>query len=183
MPGDVAEAGAAVPAAFDFDAVFRSEYARVARVIARVVRDPGRAEDLAVDTFWKLCRTPAAQGENAAAWLYRSAVRIALDELRRRARRAKYEQIVAMLRRSPPTPDELFSSAEDQGRVRTVLAAIPPRDAELLLLRNEGLSYDELATTVGVSSLSIGTLLRRARTAFQKEYLKRYGEQSFGQPR
>ncbi len=177
MPSDVAVAGATRPATFDFDAVFRSEYARVARVIARVVRDPARAEDLAVDTFWKLCRTPAAQGAHAGAWLYRSAVRIALDELRRRARRAKYEQIVAVLRRSPPTPDELFSAAEDQGRVRAVLAALAPRDAELLLLRNEGLSYDELAAALFVSPASIGTLLRRARTAFQKEYLKRYGEQ------
>jgi RNA polymerase sigma factor (sigma-70 family) len=177
MPGDVAVAGVTRPARFDFDAVFRSEYPRVARVIARVVRDPARAEDLAVDTFWKLCRTPAAQGDNAGAWLYRSAVRIALDELRRRARRAKYEQVVAVLRRSPPTPDELFSAAEDQGRVRVVLAAIPPRDAELLLLRSEGLSYDELAGALSVSPTSIGTLLRRARAAFQKEYLKRYGQQ------
>src|SRR5687768_9908014 len=151
MPGDVAVAGATRPAPFDFDAVFRSEYARVARVIARVVRDPARAEDLAVDTFGKLCRPPAAQGANPGARLDRSAVRIALAELRRRARRAKYEQIVAVLRRSPPTPDALFSAAQDQGRVRTVLAAIPPRDAELLLLRNEGLSYDELAAALFVS--------------------------------
>jgi RNA polymerase sigma factor (sigma-70 family) len=177
MASDVAEAGATRPAPFDFDAVFHSEYARVARVIARIVRDSARAEDLAVDTFWKLWRTPAAQGENAGGWLYRSAVRIALDELRRRARRIRYEQIVAVLRRRPPTPDDLFSAAEEQGRVRTVLAAIAPRDGELLLLRNEGLSYNELAEVLCVSSASIGTLLRRARTAFQKEYVRRYGDQ------
>ena len=39
------------------------------------------------------------------------------------------------------------------------------------------ISYDELAAALFVSPASIGTLLRRARTAFQKEYLKRYGEQ------
>ena len=163
--------------AFDFEAIFRSDYARIARAIARVIRDPARAEDLAVETFWRLWRTPGAQGESAGGWLYRTAVRIALDELRRRARRARYEQVVTVLLRSPRTPDDLFSAAEEQGRVRAVLAAIAPRQAELLLLRSDGLSYDELATTLSINPASVGTLLSRAKAAFQKEYVRRYGEQ------
>ena len=71
---------------FDFEATFRSHYARLAGLIARVIHDPARSEELAVEVLWKLWRTPAAQGEHATGWLYRTAVRTALNELRRRGR-------------------------------------------------------------------------------------------------
>jgi RNA polymerase sigma-70 factor, ECF subfamily len=67
---------------FDIEAVFRARYAHVARVIARIVRDPARAAELAVEVFLKLWRNQQAQGEKAEGWLYRTAVRTALDELR-----------------------------------------------------------------------------------------------------
>src|ERR1700733_14095284 len=79
---------------FDIETVFRVQYGRVARVIGRVVRDPARAEELAVEVFLKLWRTPKAQGKNVEGWLYRVAVRKGLDELRRRTRRSHYESQV-----------------------------------------------------------------------------------------
>ena len=54
---------------FDFDSVFHSEYRRIVRVIARVVRDPARAEELAAEVLWKLSKTPKAQGENYGGWV------------------------------------------------------------------------------------------------------------------
>jgi RNA polymerase sigma factor (sigma-70 family) len=148
----------------------------VARAVARVIRDPARAEDLAVDAFWKLWKTPQAHGASAAAWLRRTAVRLALDELRRRARRARYEGVLIVFR-SPQRPDDLFSAAEEHGRVRAVLAAMPRRQAELLLLHGDSYSYDELASTLSLNPASVGTLLGRAKQAFRKEYVNRYGEQ------
>jgi RNA polymerase sigma-70 factor (ECF subfamily) len=58
-----------------------------------------------------------------------------------------------------------------------VLAALPKRDAELLLLRGDDVSYEELAATLSLSPASVGTLLSRARLAFRREYVRRYGEQ------
>lgn len=162
---------------FDFDAVFRSDYSRIARAVARVIGDPARAEDLAIEAFWRLSRTPRAQSENCGGWLYRTAVRLALDELRRRARRSRYESLLAIFSPAPLTPHDLFSNAETQGRVRAVLAAMPRRQAELLLLRTDGTSYEDLASALSINSASVGTLLSRARAAFRKEYVKRYGEQ------
>ncbi len=66
--------------AFDFEAFFHSHYDRIARAVARVVGDPARAEDLAAEAFWKLWQTPQAQGEKAGGWLYRTALRMALNE-------------------------------------------------------------------------------------------------------
>ena len=67
-------------APFDFEQTFRAQYERIARVIAGVVHDSARAEELAVEIFLKFWRNPKAHGENANGWLYRAAVRKALDE-------------------------------------------------------------------------------------------------------
>lgn len=173
---EVASSTRAGEAPFDFEATFRAQYERVARVIGRVVHDPARAEELAVEVFLKLWRSPQAQGDRAEAWLYRSAVRKGLDELRRRTRRARYESVLGLVR-AVPTPEEIHAATEQQERVRWVLAGIKPGHAELLLLRSQGLSYDELGAALDVNPASIGTLLSRAQQAFRKEYIKKYGEQ------
>jgi RNA polymerase sigma-70 factor, ECF subfamily len=170
------EAMKASERAFDFEAVFRDHYARIARVIARVVRDPARAEDLAIEVFLKLWLSRRAQPDNPGAWLYRVAVRRALDELRRQTRRARYESLVKFIRRVP-TPEETHSVHEERERVRRVLAVMQPRQAELLLLRSDGLSYEELAAALDLNVASVGTFLVRAQQAFRKEYIKQYGDQ------
>lgn len=161
---------------FDFEAVFHAHYERIARVIVRVVKDPARAEELAVEVFWKLWRNPGAQGPRARGWLYRAAVRVALDELRKQSRREKYERLFGLSRRVE-TPEEIQAASQQQRQVRTVLGALAARQAELLLLRGDGLSYQDIAETLELNPASVGTLLSRAQQAFRKEYLKRYGKQ------
>jgi len=160
----------------DIETIFRDQYERVARVIARVLRDPARAEELAVEVFLKWSRSPKARGENSEGWLYRVAVRTGLDELRRKARRSRRESLFGFAR-SSPTPEEIRAAREDQERVRAVLAVMQTRQAELLVLRSHGLSYDELAGALRLKPASIGTFLSRAEQAFRKEYIKRYGQE------
>jgi RNA polymerase sigma-70 factor (ECF subfamily) len=166
-------------APFDLEVLFRSQYGHIARIIARVVRDPARAEDLAVEVFLKLWRNPKAQGEKVEGWLYRVALRAGLDELRRQSRRARYERFLESVRatRAPSTPEEIHLATEEQDRVRFVLSSIEPRQAEFLLLRSQGFSYEEVASTLNLNPSSIGTLLSRAQQAFRKEYIKRYGQE------
>jgi RNA polymerase sigma-70 factor, ECF subfamily len=163
-------------APFDLEAIFLAKYGHIARVIARVVRDHARAEELAVEVFLKFWRTKQAHGEKAEGWLYRVAVRLALNELRQQVRRTRYERLLGFVHRTP-TPEEIFSATEGQQRVRSVLGAIAPRQAEFLLLRSQGLSYDEVASALDLNPASVGTLLSRAQQAFRKEYIKRYGKE------
>lgn len=158
----------------DLETVFLANYSRISRVIARLVRDRARAEELAVDVFLKWSLHPAAHGAGAVGWLYRTAVRCGLDELRREARRARLERLLAALRASPPTPADIHASSEEQRRVRAVLAALERRDAELLVLRSHGLSYAQLADALDIRPTSVGTLLARAERAFRTEYVRRY---------
>jgi RNA polymerase sigma-70 factor, ECF subfamily len=165
-------------APFDFEMVFRAHYGRVTRIIGRVVGDRARAEELAVEVFLRLWRKPSPQGENVEGWLYRVAVRAGLDELRRRTRRARYESLLSVLfvRSTPATPEQIRCTNEEQERVRLILGLLRPRQAELLLLRSHGFSYEEVASIAKLNPGSIGTLLSRAQQAFRKEYVKRYAQ-------
>jgi RNA polymerase sigma-70 factor (ECF subfamily) len=160
----------------EFEGIFRLHYQRVTRVITRVIGDRGRAEELAVEVFFKLWRMPRARGDRVGGWLYRTAVRKGLDELRRRTRRSHYESLL-MGSRTPPTPEQVRLAAERQEKVCRVLALISRREAELLVLHSHGLSYEELAAALKLNPASVGALLGRARVAFRKEYLKRHGEE------
>jgi RNA polymerase sigma-70 factor (ECF subfamily) len=171
VPGTEADDGA-----FDFDAVFRTHYPRLARIIARVTGDPARAEELAVEALWKLWRSPEAHGPGAGGWLYRTAVRLGLNELRGSVRRTRHESL-AEPAASFPDPEQARAAAEERRQVREVLAVLDPRQASLLVLRTSGLSYEEIATALELNPSSIGTFLSRAQQAFRKEYVTRYGPQ------
>jgi RNA polymerase sigma-70 factor, ECF subfamily len=159
----------------DFETLFRREYQGVARAIFRIIQDPARAEELAVEVFLRWSKATTAEDQSASGWLYRTAVRIALDELRFRARRRRYESLARFISPSP-TPEQIRAAAEDRDSVRKILGSMKRRDAELLLLRNQGFSYEEIASALHLDPASVGTLLSRAQATFRKEYIKRYGE-------
>ena len=60
-------------------------------------------------------------------------------------------------------------------RVQVVLAGLKPLSARLLLLRNAGLSYAELADALRLNRASVGKLLARAAAEFEKSYRSAYG--------
>ncbi|HEX4137064.1 MAG TPA: sigma-70 family RNA polymerase sigma factor [Bryobacteraceae bacterium] len=158
-----------------FEALFYGHHERITRMIARIIRDPGRAEEVAVEVFWKFWRTPKAHCSMAVGWLHRTAVRMSINELRRQARATRKEAL-AQTADDPHDPERIAAASQEQEHVRTVLAEIRRRDAELLLLRSSGLSYEDLAAALDLNPASVGTLLSRAQQAFRKEYVKRFGD-------
>ena len=160
------------------DTMFRAHYERITRTIGGIIHDQARAEELAVEVFLKWWRSPRAHGEHSEGWLYRTIAREALDEFRRQTRRNRFERLFSFHRFSPPTPEQLYAISAEQHRVRTVLGVLGRRHSELLLLWSEGLSYQEIAASLAVNSNYVGSLVSRAQTAFRKEYLKRYGNES-----
>ena len=160
------------------DIMFRAHYERITRAIGRIIHDQARAEELAVEVFLKWWRSPRAHGEHAEGWLYRTIAREALDEFRRQTRRNRFERVFSFHRPAPPTPEQLYAVSAERHRVRTVLGALGRRHSELLLLWSQGLSYQEIAVSLAVNSNYVGSLISRAQTAFRKEYLNRYGNES-----
>jgi RNA polymerase sigma-70 factor (ECF subfamily) len=168
-----------------FDEIFVAHYARIVRILRRVVGNQGQAEELASEVFLKLYRAPLAQGEGRSAnlpgWLCRTATNLGIDALRAAARRNRFEQDAARDHGSrKQTVEDGFERTlrgERQQMVRAVLADLKPEQARLLLLRASGHSYKELAGALEVETGSVGTLLIRAEAAFEQRYREIYGDE------
>jgi RNA polymerase sigma-70 factor (ECF subfamily) len=175
-PGSDTSLTAGVP---QLDALFRAHYRRICRVIYRIVGQPDLAESLAAEAFWKLHERRPENLTNAEGWLYRTGVRLALDSLRKDRRRAHYESAApsAASAAAPHNPEDDLARTQEQERVRQVLAVIKPDHAALLMLRAEGLSYQELAAALRINPASVGSMLARAESRFRQEYEKRHGDE------
>ena len=165
-----------------FEALFLENYARVVAVLYRIVGDRARAEELADDVFMKLYRKPLPEGRghNVAGWLYRTATRLGIDALRAAASRRRHEHkagFTATDRDASGSPLEKVLRSEERGLVRRALARLKPAQAQLLLLRHSGLSYIELGQALNMNVNSVGTMLARAATDFERHYenLRREG--------
>jgi RNA polymerase sigma factor (sigma-70 family) len=165
----------------EFEAVFLEHYSRIVGVLLRLLGDRTRAEELANDVFWKLYRTRAV-GEvdgRVGGWLYRTATNLGIDALRARARRRKYEDAAARTQEgaAAASPLDDMVRVEQRRRVREVLAAIKPTQAQILILRASGFSYKELADVLELKPGGIGTMLSRAQAEFRKVYVELHGKE------
>ncbi|HZD10329.1 MAG TPA: sigma-70 family RNA polymerase sigma factor [Candidatus Binatia bacterium] len=159
-----------------FEALFYAHYDRVYGLLFRLVGNRGEAEDLTQEVFLKLYQERFAAGRehNVSAWLYRVATNSGYNALRSRHRRWQRNTILlADPTDQPLDPAATVAQRETQRRVRQTLAALSRREVQLLLLRQMGLSYAELAEVCGVAPGSVGTLLRRAADSFRREYRER----------
>lgn len=157
------------------EAVFREHYPRLVSLLARLTGNRSEAEEIASDVF---CKAARRKLDEPVAWIYRAAMNAGFDALRAGARgRRRAEQAAAETIRTATPGDALeeMLAEERRGQVREVLALVKPRDAQLLLLRAEGLSYRELAQTLGLSAGSVGTLLARAEAEFERRFRARFG--------
>jgi RNA polymerase sigma-70 factor (ECF subfamily) len=160
--------------------VFRLQYPRLVSLLSRITGDRGKAEELASEVFCRLSSRPVLfrPDNNLEGWLYRTAVNLGLDALRVAARRRRHEKAAgaeALRTSSAGDPLADMLDAERRARVQAVLAGFKPVSARLLLLRNAGLSYAELADALRLKPASVGKLLARAAAEFEQRYRSAYG--------
>jgi RNA polymerase sigma-70 factor (ECF subfamily) len=115
-------------------------------------------------------RAPLNDPTKVAPWLYRLAVMQALLYRRKRGRQRKladrYAQRLRPGEGESRTLDPLnwLLAEEERQMVRRALAHLPPRDAEILLLKyTEDWSYHQLAQHLGISHSAVEARLHRAR--------------------
>ncbi len=165
----------------EFEAIFLQYYDGVFRVLARLVGS-GQAEELTNEVFFRLSRQSERwlPTNNVGGWLYRTATRVRIDALRSAARRTRYEQAAALAAAqsegSDAAPLRDILRDEHRKKMQSVLSAMKPAQAQLLLMRAGGSSYKEIAENLGAAVGGIGTLLNRAEAEFRKRYLKVTGE-------
>ena len=163
-----------------FREVFLAHYARIVAILVRLLGDSARAEEVAGDAFWRLYGQPALEFDgNIGGWLYRTATNLGIDTLRAARRRSTYEAAAARGQNEAVVDNPLSEllRAEKTRQVRMVLAAIAPAQAQLLILRNSGFSYKELAEALEVKMSGIGTMLNRAEEEFRRRYIELFPDQ------
>lgn len=158
-----------------FEVTFLEHWPHVYAFLLRLVGDHAEAEDLALETFMRLYQRPPAGDSplNIGGWLHRVATNLGLNAIRSLKRRQRYEleNGKGVLQEYPANnPAELFTTEEEHRLVRRILAEMNPRQSQMLILRHSGMAYREIAHTLDLSATSVGPLLLRAETEFERRY-------------
>jgi RNA polymerase sigma-70 factor (ECF subfamily) len=157
-----------------FAALFRRWSAPLLRHLERTVRERAIAEDLLQEAFLRVHRARARYVPQArfSTWLYTIATHLALNELRRprhaRRHRSLDDDPEEGTGRELVAPgagaDDVAHARRVGPRLAAALAALPERQREALVLSAvDGLSYAEVATTLGTTESSVKALVHRAR--------------------
>jgi RNA polymerase sigma-70 factor (ECF subfamily) len=153
-----------------FEELFRQFQGQVFAWIMRIVRDGGVAEDLTVETFWRIykARERFETGGNFGAWAYRIATNLALSHVRR----ARKEQGLDEDHAAPPSPDAT-EQQETATQVRKAFQRLPPRlQVAVTMALVDERPYPEIAEALGVPLGTVKSRVFRAVRILRKQ-LKR----------
>jgi RNA polymerase sigma-70 factor (ECF subfamily) len=155
----------------DVERLFRTYNAPLVRYLTRRLGDRDWAEEVAQETFLRALRQDRI--DNERAWLFAVATNLVRDEARKDARRRRHLALLAEQERAAeavePEPTSL-ERAQEAAMARRAVEALAERDRLALLMREEGLSYDEIAVALDLSPGSVGTTLSRARRRLVQVY-------------
>lgn len=154
----------------DVERLFRTYNTALVRYLTRRLGDRDWAEEIAQETFVRALRQTSI--ENERAWLFAVATNLVRDEARKDMRRRKYLALLAEEERdSVSEPAEsTIDRAQEAAIARKAVDALAERDRLSLLMREEGLDYNEIAEALQLSPGSVGTTLSRARRRLVESY-------------
>jgi RNA polymerase sigma-70 factor (ECF subfamily) len=156
-----------------FEELVRRHRTAIFSFLLRLTGDRGRAEDLCQDTFLRVVRGAAAWEPRAAfkTWLFALARSRAVDEARRQAfRRAEPLASAggAAEASEEVPPDRQAAAALLRPKLEAAVAALPPEQREVFLLREHaGLRFPEIAEVTGVPENTVKSRMRYALEALR----------------
>ncbi len=151
------------------EALFHRVYPSLFRYAYRLTGDADVAEDAAQESFVRLLEN-AVPEERVERWLFTVTTNFVRQRGNSVARRSRLLAAWAPTPDAPPAPDESAERNEKVARVRAALASLSERDRQMLLMRQEGFSYAEIAAAAGLNPASVGTMLVRALERFAAVY-------------
>jgi len=163
-----------------FSELIRNHAQGVMNVVYRMCGDVQIAEDAAQETFiqaWLHLSSYRPQ-TSLRNWLYRIAVNAATDMLRKNKRILPNSMEDLQLTDGQPGPEMVVSQQERIVLVQKAVLSLPEASRAVLVLREyEGLSYQEISSTLDIP---IGTVMSRLNYA--RKLLKDKLEQKFVLP-
>jgi len=164
----------------NFDEAFTLHHRAVYRAAYALVRDSGLAEDVTQEVFLKLYQHLGSlqNEEHVRPWLLRVASNTALNTLRSRGRTSAREDefVQAAAAGLGGTAavgiDSDYERRAEVEEARRALAQVKEPMRSCLLLKQQGLSYREIAQALSVNEVNVGSLIARGR----KEFVRVYGK-------
>lgn len=141
--------------------LYRRQYRRFLRVAGAVVGSPEAAADAVQEGFARALRERQAlrEPDALAAWVWRMVLNAAIDQARRRDRELVGE-----------VPDHAVLEPADLRELRRAVAALPEQQRHTLFLRHYAdLSYEEIATVLGVARGTVAAALHAAHETLRKQ--------------
>ena len=161
-----------------FELLVEKYQRKLARLVSRLVRDPGEAEDVTQEAFIKAYRAlPSFRGDSAFyTWLYRIGINTAKNYLVSMGRRAPTSTEVdaeeaegfesADQLRDINTPESLLLTKEIATTVNAAIESLPEELRSAIQLREiEGMSYEEIAEMMNCPIGTVRSRIFRAREA------------------
>jgi len=150
-----------------FESLVREFQGDIYAWIVRIVREPGVAEDLTVETLWRIyrARQQFRPDGNFGAWTRRIATNLALDHLRRR----RPEQSLLAEPAAETAPDHLVQR-ETREKIRLAFRRLPAKlqvVATLALMEEQ--PYAEIADALGISVGAVKIRVFRAIRILRKD--------------
>ena len=152
-----------------WEEIVREHSARVYRLAYRLTGNRHDAEDLTQEVFVRVFRSLSTYTPGTfEGWLHRITTNLFLDQVRRRARIRMDIMGDAADRyataEGPSTPERAFEHSNLDRDVQRALDALPPGyRAAVVLCDIEGLSYEEIAVTLGIKLGTVRSRIHRAR--------------------
>ena len=175
MPNDI---GTEAVSPLSFDEAFTLHHRAVFRTARAVVRDSALAEDVTQEVFLRLYRNlNSTPGEELLrAWLLRVTLNVARNTLRGQSRSMvrdnEYHKSTAETGFFAEAPEEDYERRVAIEEARRALDKIKEPMRSCLLLKQQGLSYREIATSLSLKETNIGSLVARGRKEFARVYGK-----------
>jgi len=138
-----------------FDTLYRATLLPLRRYLARLLGDPGEAQDVAHDAYLRLYpRAALQQADHPEALLFTTARHLALNRLKRRRSAPFAPAANDPGNTASPAPDAAHQlmARQDLERLDAAVAQLPPGCRTVLLLRKvELLSHREIAERLGIA--------------------------------
>lgn len=154
-----------------FENLFRHHQRAVYSWILRIVRNPAVAEELTIETFWRIHQSMDRfdPTRGFTPWARCIATRVAIDWLRtRRSEVVMPEDFFAHVP-SAPAADPVIS-AEIRTKVATAFRRLPAKlSAAAALAVVEGLPHKQIATALGISVAAVKLRIFRAMRMLRKD--------------
>lgn len=155
-----------------WDQVVRQHSARVYRLAYRLSGNPQDAEDLTQETFVRVFRSLANfQPGTFEGWMHRITTNLFLDLVRRR-QRIRFDALPDDTERLPgtaPSPEQVYADTYLDPQVQAALDALPPDFRVAVVLCDiEGLTYEEIAATLGIKLGTVRSRIHRGRVQLRE---------------